>query len=151
MSDIKPEVLELSKKLKAGITIAKDGNASVEEGLFVKNLPEGITEEQLKQIQTHTGLFIAAAGHAFGGEAIDVMKKNAELQQVSVSIPTVGKDSIDLTFQRERAVPNAGGEGTTTKYGSLSAKVNTYSAGSRGQFLKVKQDLSERAQSAFGG
>lgn len=151
MSDIKPEVLELAAKLKAGISIAKDGNATVTEGLYEQTLPEGITIEQLKDIQKHNNVFIAAAGYAFGESAIDTMKKNAEVSAVSVSIPTVGKDTLDLTFQRERQIPNAGGEGTSVKFGSLQAKYNMYGAGSRGQLLKVKQELSEKASAVFGG
>ena len=151
MSDIKQEVLDLAKLLKAGITIAKDGSASVEEGLYEKHLPEGVTMEQLKEVQKHNNNFIAAAAHAFGDESITIMKKNAEVSAVSLSIPTVGKDSLDLSFQRERSIPNANGEGTNVKYGSLQAKYNMYGTGSRGQLLKVKQELSERATAAFGG
>ena len=166
MSDIKPEVLELSAKLKAGLAVAKDGACTPDEGLYEKTLEEGVKGHlpaELKETlpegaiaavlhgeQKHRTTFIAAAGHAFGGNSIDAMKKNAELSSTSVSIPTIGKDSIDLTFKREVPVPNAGGEGTKTSYGSLQVKVNTYSAGNRGQLAKVKQDLSERAQSAFG-
>ncbi len=151
MSDIKPEVLELSKKLKAGITITKDGSASVADGIYEQNLPEGVSMDTLKEIQKHNNTFIAAAAHAFGTEAIGTMKKNAEVSAVSLSIPTVGKDSLDLSIQRERPIPNANGEGTTVKYGSLQAKYNMYGAGSRGQLLKVKQELSEAASAAFGG
>lgn len=151
MSDIKPEVLALAEKLKSGITVAKDGTATAAEGLFEQSLPEGVTMEQMKAAQAHTNLFIAAAANVLGNESINVMKKNAEIQAVSLSIPTVGKDSLDLTFKREAQVPNSSGEGTNTKYGSLSAKYSMYGAGSRGQLLKVKQDLSEKATAAFGG
>lgn len=152
MSDIKQEVLDLAAKLKAGISIAKDGNVTVAEGLFEQNLPEGVTMEVLKEAQAHTNTFIAAAASVLGNEAIGVMKKNAELQSVSMSIPTVGKDSIDMVFKRESQVPSAAGEGTTnTKYGVLSTKFSMYGTGSRGQLLKVKQDLSEKASAAFGG
>ncbi len=151
MSEIKPEVLELATKLKAGITISKGGEATITEGLYEQTLPESISMETLKEIQKHNSTFIAAAGHAFGESAIGVMKKNAEVSAVSVSIPTVGKDTLDLTFQRERQIPNAGGEGTSVKYGSLQAKYNMYGAGSRGQLLKVKQELSEKAAAVFGG
>lgn len=152
MSEIKQEVLDLAAKLKAGITIGKDGQATVEEGLYEKHLPEGVSMESLTTIQKHNSLFIAASAEAVGSQAIAAMKKNAELAQISVGIPIVGKDSLDITFQRERHIPSASGdEGTIVKYGSLQAKYNMYGTGSRGQLLKVKQDLSERATSAFGG
>lgn len=167
MSEIKPEVLEMSKALKAGLPVGKDGSCVPEEGLYEKTVDEGVKKflsdeltaalpdgailEVLKGEQQHRTVFMAGGGHALGGNSIDVMKKNAEVGSVSVSIPTIGKDSIDMTFKREVPVPNAGGEGTKTSFGSLQIKVNTYSAGNRGQLAKVKQDLSERAQAAFGG
>ncbi len=151
MSEIKQDVLDLAAKLKAGITVAKDGSATATEGLYESVLPEGVTMDQLKAIQTHNNTFIAAAAHAFGNESIGVMKKNAEVTQVTLSIPTVGKDSLDLSFQRERTIPNANGEGNSVKYGSLQAKYSMYGTGSRGQLLKVKQELSEAASAAFGG
>lgn len=152
MSEIKPEVLDLAAKLKAGITISKDGStATVAEGLYEQNLPSNISMDVLKEAQKHNNVFIAAAGYAFGESAIDVMKKNAEISAVSISIPTVGKDTLDLTFKRESQFPNAGGEGTTTKYGTLMTKYNMYGTGSRGQVLKVKQELSEKATAVFGG
>lgn len=151
MSEIKQEVLDLAAKLKAGISVAKDGSVTVEPDLFKNNLPEGVDAAVLEAAQKHTSTFIAAAAHVLGEQSIAIMKKNAEVQQTSVSIPTIGKDTIDLSFQRQRSVPAPDGNGTNVKYGSLSAKVNIYGAGSRGQLLKVKQELSDKATAAFGG
>ena len=167
MSDIKQEVLDLAAKLKSGLPVAKDGTTSSEEGLFEKTVEEGIRAHLTKELndvlpegaplailqagQKHKTTFIAAAGHAFGSNSLDVMKKNAELNQTSVSIPTIGKDSIDLSFQRSVTSPNPAGGEAVTKYGRLSVKVNEYGAGSRGQLLKVKQELSEKAAAVFGG
>lgn len=152
MSEIKQEVLDLATLLKKGIKIEKDGNTVVEEGLYEKNLPGTISMDTLKEVQKFNNTFIAAAAHAFGDEAIAAMKKNAELSQISVQIPTVGKDNLNLSFQRERTIPSTNGEGASTvKYGSLQAKYDMYGTGSRGQLLKVKQDLSDRATAAFGG
>lgn len=167
MSEIKPEVLDLAKVLKGGMPVAKDGNGTPSENLYTGTLEEGVRKhlpeavntalpegailEVLNAEQKHRSVFTAAGGLAFGENSLDVMKKNAEVSQTSISIPMIGKDTLNYTFQRERPIPNANGEGTTVKYGSLSTKFDMYGAGSRGQLLKVKQDLAERATAAFGG
>lgn len=165
MSDIKPEILELAKKLEKAINVSKDGSTTVDENVYKEYLEEGVKAnlsktlaekvtniaEILEAEQKYKSSFIAAAGHAFGGKSIDVMKKHNDISQTNMNISTIGKDSLDFVFKREVPVPNPGGEGTKVSYGSLQVKANTYSAGNRGQLAKVKQDLSERAQSAFGG
>ena len=168
MSEVKPEVVEYAAKLKKGITFKKDGTPEVEEGLYEKNadadvrqflpeelnsvLPEGSAVQIKKAFQKYdSSLFIPGALKAVGDSSIDVMKKNAEVNQTSVTIPMIGKDSLNISFQRERQIPNPNGEGTNTKFGSVSVKFDMYSVGSRGQLLKVKQELSEKATAAFGG
>lgn len=147
--EIKAEVLELAEKLRKDITVAKNGEGAVPEGFYEKLLPEGVSMDQLKSIQAHNTNLIAAAGLVFGEKSIEVLKSHKDLEQTSLTIPTVGKDNLGFNFTRTRQVPGDGG--TVTKYGSLSVKAETYGTGSRGQLLKVKQQLSEAATSAFGG
>lgn len=146
--EIKKEVIDLSEKIGAELKISKDGSVERPDDLYEKLLPEGITMEQLKGIQAHNTDFIAAATHAFGQAATPVMKKNAELNSISLDIPTVGKDSLSLQFDRSKQVPNGDG-GMQTKYGSVSVKYDMYGAGSRGQLKAVKQYLAEEAAKAF--
>lgn len=153
---IKPEIIELAEKLKADILVNKDGTASVDGEFYQKHLPEGVTPEQidfLRSMKKHDAKLMAAVGLAFGEKTIKVMEKNSDIQQVVLEVPTIDKDSFDFSFLRSRQVPDRteGSEGTVTKYGSLSIKVNTYGAGDRGQVAKVRRHLSDKATSAFGG
>lgn len=151
MSEIKQEVLDLAEKIKSGISISKDGTVTIAEDLYIKQLPESIDPKVLAEAQKHTSQFIAAAAYVMGDKALDIMKKNAEINEVSMEIPTVGKDALNFNFKRSREVPNVAGDGKITKYGSMTVKMDSYGTGSRGQLLKVKQELSDKATKAFGG
>lgn len=154
MSDVKQSITDLVAKISSDFAIAKDGAVTVKDGVFIRNLPEGVTEEQAVQLQQYNQNFIAAAAHTVGEAAIPVMKKNKELMDINVNIPTIGKDSIDIGFNRERMVhvPNAkeGAPSSQPKYGSLTISVNQYGTEiKKGDLKKIKIALAEKAQAAF--
>ena len=152
---IKPEVLEMSELISASLTMdKKTGKCSVPDNLYVSLLPEGITEDVVRTLQKHNGTVVAAAAHAVGEAAIPVMKKDKELDNVTLEMKTVDKDAIGVSFDRSRQVPsrdeNNKPNGTRTKFGSTSVEVISYNAKNRGQLKAVKELLAEQAHKAFG-
>lgn len=155
MSKITPEVQTLSDKLAKAIKIeVKDGAAktTVEADQYLANLPEGLTEAQIKLKQNYDGQFFAAASKAFGEAAIPVLKKHKDIDQISAAFPLYGKDAFSVSMDRSKTYPNpAGGEPSTT-YGVLSAKLETQAArANRGLIKHIREELSESALKAFGG
>jgi hypothetical protein len=152
---INQEILDLEQMLAKVMTLdKKTGKIEIEEGTYVKFLPEGITEEQVKSVQAYNSLMATAAGLAVGNMAIPTMTKDAELNKVTLTLPTVGKDYIGISFDRSRQVParddNNQPCGTRTKFGNLSVEHAMYSTKSRGQLLAVKTLLGEQAMASFG-
>jgi len=154
---IKPEIQELSDRIGKLITIEKkndQGVVVVQDGAYLSLLPENLTKETVEAVQEFNGKMAAASALAVGTAAIPIMKKDQNLANVTMSMPTVGKDFIGVNFQRERQVPardeNNQPAGTKTKFGSTSVEYGMYSTKSRGALLSVKTLLAEQAMAAFG-
>lgn len=156
MSDLKeikiePAVRELADKIKEVMVI--DGNtklASVADGTYVKLLPAGVTEEQIKAVQEHNTTFIAAGALAFGEASINAMKADEKLDAIELSIPTVGSDTFGFNFKRSAQVPTPGSKETHTSFGQMRVKAEVYATGSRGELANVKKQLAADALAAFG-
>jgi hypothetical protein len=151
MSEIKDTITGLAKQLKVAIKIdPKTGTATIEEGAFVKHLPEGLTEDHVKKLGQYTTDVVAAGALAFGELAIDVMKKHKDLPRCELEVPITGKDTIGFTFDRSYETNAApGSPEKVTKYGRVRAEVNHYAAGNVGEFKKVKNHLAELAMKAM--
>jgi hypothetical protein len=85
------------------------------------------------------------------------MQANKELERSTLELPTIGKDGFDFTYDRSRQVQtperNADGSvtaGTKTAFGSLRVGYKTYGTKSRGELLKVKEQLANDAAKVFG-
>lgn len=154
---VKPEVINMYAALRADskLDVAKGATTAeieVGKGAYGRLLPEGITQEIVETVRNHDTLFAAATGLLAGEVGVDAMEKHKALERVTVTIPTVGKDSFGATFDRSRQVPDRNAEGgatTRTKFGSLGVEMNFYGAKSRGQLLKVKEHLGARAAEAL--
>jgi hypothetical protein len=154
---IKPEITDLEKKISEAMKMdIKDnvGICTVEDGLYVKMLPEGITEDHVRTIQKYNSQLAAASLLAVGNVAVPAMREHSNLNKVSLEFPTVDKDHIDVNFDRSRQVPsrdeNNVPNGTKTKYGSAQVSYSMYGTSSHGQLLAVKKMLAEQAMEAFG-
>lgn len=151
MSELKKELLDLSAEIGKGLTL--DGEvASVSEGLYpqlLEKLVPDVSVEQLERVQAANTEIYAATMHAVGELGISAMQKDAELNKITAVIPTIGKDTFSVGFERSRQVrASAPGEKDTTmktKYGTASLSVDIYGSGSRGEVQQVKTFLSDKA------
>jgi len=143
--EIKAEVTELAKELKKVITIdPKTGLGTIEEGTYIKHLPEGITEATLKTINKHNQVFAAGAGMAFGELSVPVLAKNDELARTTLTVGTSGHDSFDFDFLRSKLTGKPGEE-KTEKFGHLKVGMTIRATGNVGQLSRVKAHLSQLA------
>ena len=154
MSEIKQEVLDLAKEIQADLTL--DGTiVKPAEGLYAKLIaPTGVTIEQLEAVNARETDIIAASAYAVGQLAIPAMKKDEALTKVTFELPTTGKDTINVSFDRSRQV-RAGAPGDKdaemkTKYGNTTVTVDKYAVGPRNPLAAVKALLSEEATTEFG-
>lgn len=154
MSEIKQETKDLAARIKPEIKLnEKTGVGVISPELYEKLLPEGLTKKMAESFQAHNSSLIAATTYALGEIGVPAMKKNKDLDSVSVEMPTVGKDYIGVKINRSRTVPEGGRDGvsgTKTKYGTTSIEMNVYASKPRGELSKVKSWISEQADAAFG-
>lgn len=153
--NIKPEIRATADLLKAEIALdKKSGIATVDAGTYIKLLPPGLTKDIVEAVQAYNTQIVAAGALALGEMAIPVMKKDANLDRATLTIPMTGKDYIGVSFDRSRQVPSRDADnnpnGTKTKFGSTTTEIAMYGTKSRGQLMQVKNLLGELAVAAFG-
>jgi hypothetical protein len=118
----------------------------VDKEAYKKTLPTGVTIEMAEELSQHNSRFYAAAASVGGHLAIDVMADNADLKEVSVSVPTTNDSQFEFTVDRVRTFPGTkfGGtdSGPTTKHGYLQPTLISKEARmSIGQMAAVKTNL----------
>lgn len=152
---LSPEVLEMAETIKKAMSFDdKSGLATLEEGTYIKLLPAGISEEQVRLLQKHNGTVVAAGSLALAEVAIPVMKKHPAITEAKLNMPTVGKDDMDFLMKREIMVPGGkddkGNPIQRPSFGSVTVKSTQRCTADIGEFGKVKQVVRSMAMDAFG-
>lgn len=153
-SNLKPETLSLSERLQAEITLdPKTGTTQRPEDIVAKVLPEGLTIDMIERVDSFKAELVTAGAHALGVISNPAMAENADLTRTTLTLPTSGKNYIGFAYDRSRQVPTRNEDGTTgtrEKFGVVTADIVSYGTKNRGEFAKVKSELSEMALAAFG-
>lgn len=141
------KVNELAAKISYAFSINKDGKCEVDKDVYTSNLPEGLTKETIESVNDYNSTFYPAATKAFGEVSINGMKANKGIEELKASIPLAGKNTLNLSIERETTYSGAlTGKEPTTHYGTVRATVTTYSAdASRGEMKRVRDELRDAA------
>lgn len=136
---VKAEIAALSAAIKSDIAIdKKDGTSKVEDGIFIKNAPEGLTTEIFDAVRDYRTNFVAAGALAVGQAAVEAMTSNKKIEQVSLDIGLDGKDAAHYTVDRKKIsvdqIHDKGAE--IVKYGVVSTSLTVNAGRNTGQ-LKV--------------
>lgn len=123
-----------------------DGTVKYSEDVFAKTLPEDIDMDTVQKVNKLVDLNLSAQALVTGELAVNAMKKDKQLKQVTSSVP-YHNNTISATVQRERQVPNADG-GTSTAYGTIRASVQVNGAANKGSYKKVKSAVSAMMREA---
>lgn len=148
-SSVNEEVLALSTVIKSGITIdAKAGTAKAADGIYEKNLTEGLSMEIVKAVSDYNTTFVAAGAHAFGEAAVESMKGHKSLDKLTVDIPMGHKDSVTYTVDRSKTMPNRFSDkpdDTITKHGVVSTTYDVRAGKNGGQLKAARSHVGELA------
>ena len=118
---------------------------------YVKTLPEGITLETVQKLQDHNAIFFPAVTKALGEESIEAMKKDSSIESVSLSVPMVGEDRFDISFQKKYQYMDTKTKEMKDAFGGVSASLTVQAARhNRGAMGSIKNDLKAQALAAFG-
>jgi hypothetical protein len=154
-SKIKPEVTALSDVFTKAMTLKisddkKSGVIEIADGAYVDNLPEGINKDMVSKLQAYNSTVAASAALAVGTMANAAIKKNKELDRVTMTLPTVGKDFFEVVNDRSREVRDVSTGNTSIKFGNVSVSHKMYAARARGQLKEVREMLAEQATAMYG-
>lgn len=147
LKDIDSDVLSLSQKLAAKITMDnKTGAGTVEGDTFSENLPEGLTPAIVTALNDYRTTYVAAGAHAFGGHSLTLLGDNPTLNETNVALPYGDKDlvriSVDRTYQN-----NLSG---SLDYGHMTIKtVHHAGKSSAGQLGLVRKHIGAAAIAAL--
>lgn len=154
---ISPEVVAMRKRLEehvkkdaAGKPVIENGQLVADKNAFAKILPEDLTVETFKRVQDTLSL-VAAAGTLMVGEIGTVgMEADANLDKVSMKLPTVGRDYFNFEMKRSVQVPvfeDKVYKGTTPKYGVATASLVVQGTRDVGEMARIRDLLSSQATS----
>ena len=156
MSKVNADIVSLAAKIKAGIAIeVKDGAAvsTIDEKLFLANIPETLTEDTVKAVKHYESTFYPAATLAFGEAAQEVLQKNKKVESAAGEFKLHGKDTWKVNYARSEVTTNPFNKeaAPVTKYGVVTAKLKTQDARPAiGQLNAVIEEIGASALAAFG-
>ena len=145
---LKDEILELSKSIEKGLKLdAKTGVITAEEGLYEKNLPEGLTMDNVKAVTEYNTNFVAASSHAVGKVSVDAMSSHKKLERTSVEIKMGVNDLFSATMDRSISYPNPQGDSgeKIVKYGVIKPDYDVRAGRNGGQLKVARRLISELA------
>ena len=145
---IQAEVTKIAEIMRPLISFDESGNPElIDKEVFVKNLPEGITEKTVTELGEYTRNFIAGTTTALD-VAIPKFVENKQLDRMRLTVPMVGAhNSIDFTMQRERVSHNPANGEEITNYGHVTVAVNQGHTGS--VFKTAHHALRDLARAAL--
>lgn len=150
-AEIKPHIASLADAIATHVSIdGKTGEFKVDPEVFAKTLPEDLTAKQYGRAFEHVTDFFAAGTKVISDLSIPVMKKHKDLEHTAFSVPTVGKDTFNFTFDREQTFTNPANKEKITKYGIANAEHVVHGTKNKGQYGLIKSMVAEQAKAAYG-
>lgn len=148
--ELQNQINVMAATLRPQISITQ-GEGGIAADAYVKTLPEGITIETVQKLQDHNAIFFPAVTKALGEESIEAMKKDSSIESVSLSVPMVGEDRFDISFQKQYQYMDTKTKEMKDAFGGVSASLTVQAARhNRGAMGAIKNDLKAQALAAFG-
>lgn len=162
---LSPQTQAASAIMRKEMSIDKKTHAvevSQADQLWQKIVPEEkshLTIALREEIVEQDLLFHAASKHAFGGMCIDFLKDNPTVDEISVSLPLTGRDTLDMVCKHKRDTftpPKAGEkvkpEDKTVTYGTITSVLNIRAGDNSNKELRaVKEHTKQMAKDLLGG
>lgn len=149
------DVQSLSEKLTTGVTFTGEGEhlkSTLAEGSFTQHMPEGITPEIDKAVQTYRSNFRAAGVHALGMASVQKMTQDKKVKTVEGTIDMGAEGTTTALVERSHAYQNRMG-GTpqeVIKYGQTTVAISLNDTPKTGQLGLARRHIGAAAASAFG-
>lgn len=100
------KVVAMAKIFEKDVTVEKDGTVIIKDGVYFDCLPEGITKEFDEQHRAFRETFAAAASYVVADKALKAYVVNKDLEEVSATFPTSGRDKLIVQSRRTVSTVN---------------------------------------------
>lgn len=142
--ELRQEVLDIADILRKDIKV-ESGTLTTSKDIFKTALPENITIEQVKAVNTHMQNFAAAQGLVAGELAVDVFKEDTAKKEVELTVHYPQGKSVAIV-QREVTSRNPRTNEETVKYAHVTVRNTVKIPGS--QVLAMRSRVYELAKKA---
>lgn len=141
---------DLEAKLKPHFSVdSSTGVITMEAGKFFECAPEGMSEETYGRDRRYSDLFANVATKISSELAVDAMKKNKELQTVTVTAPIWKKDQFEATFKRQGTSRNVKSGEVSTYAGAIGVgRLNVVSTRTQTEWAAIKNNMKSLAEAA---
>jgi hypothetical protein len=152
---LNPAVEEMKGKIYEAIAVSNTGDVEKTDNVYESTLPDDITIDMVKRINTHNELFIAAAYDAVGDAARGAALEHEGIKQVNATFGMTGRNTLHV--QWDRAVERNAGIAEKGKvapkktvYGAMSGKLTVAGTDTgSGELGKVARRQKQAAQDMF--
>ena len=148
----KPELREMADKIKEAAKATADattGTVTLPADFIFANAPEGLTVETYERDRKFLDLVNNAATLAGSELAVDLFKKNKDLQTVSLHAPIWNKDSYEGTFKRQGQSRNVKTGEVSNYVGSVGVgRINQVSTRTQTEWQAIKANMRNLAEAA---
>lgn len=146
---IMAEKLDLTDIFHKHVNVSKDATVSVADETFKACLDKaGITEPTYKAVKQLDATIASDFPKVVAEKVLPVFKANKQLETVSAKLPTVGRDSFNLTIDRSAEYTNPQTKEKVTKFGILNLQHDVIGT-RKGEYGAIKKLVSEQWAAAL--
>lgn len=148
---VKQSTLDYAEIFHANAEVdKKTGDIKIAESFFPAALEKAeLDVEQYKKVAELNGNLAAGFGLFVGQVGNEVMKENKDVDSITASFTTVGRDGFKASYDRSAQYTNPQTKEKVTQFGILNVQHDVV-ATRKGQYGAVKQLLKTQAAEAFG-
>ncbi len=148
---VKQSTLDFAETFKQHSEVdSKTGEIKIKESLFPAALEQAeLDEATYKKVSELNGNLAAGFGYFLGQEGNSIFKENKDIDTISASFTTIGRDGFKGTYDRQAQYTNPKTNEKVTQFGILNVQHNV-TATRKGQYGAVKQLLKQQAAEAYG-
>lgn len=118
--------------------------------LYEKTLPDGVTLEEVEKIDLHRVNFVAASAYTAGKMAVDAMKNDSTIDQVTMAVQ-MGKGTLaDFVVDRRHEQPNhlQGGDPIVI-HGRVLPRLKTKAGSGNSTMKAVRAEVARLGQESL--
>lgn len=147
--EIDPTIVE---ELTKGIAASENGN--VDSTIYHAHLPEGQTEDTVKDLANYTSMFVAAHAKATGNVALERLQGDKKLEKVTstAGIGALGDTSSTVFRTKDVTIPSPekGGKPTVrTDIGVVRTSVDFSGGANSGLLKQARKDVQSTLAEAL--